>query len=144
VDKFPALFIRLFKTMPASFHNWRFILALPVLTLLMGCVPMRAHMPTTATPPPTVTTTKVEVVNAVATVSASDTLEVIISGEDDLSGSYKVNDAGDIALPLLPVPLHVAGQTIPAVNQAIIDAYKDGYLVDPKVSVTLYVKAGGQ
>ena len=133
--------------MPAFFHNLRFMLALPVLTLLAGCVPVRAHVPTTAAAaPPSVvtTTTKIEVVNASTGVSVNDTLDVLVSGEDDLSGSYKVSDTGDITLPLLPAPLHVVGQTIPAVTQAITDAYKDGYLIDPKVSVTLYVKAGNQ
>jgi len=141
VDKFSALFIRLFKTMSVFFHKLRFVLALPVLTLL-GCVPMHAHK--SAGSEVSSGAAKVEVVNAAVTPGVNDTLEVVISGEDDLSGSYKVSEAGDITLPLLPAPLHVAGLPLPIVTQAIIDAYKDGYLVDPKVNVTLYVKAGGQ
>lgn len=128
--------------MSVFFHNLRFVLALSGLTLLMGCVPIRAHAP--AGSGVSSGATKVEVVNAAVTPGVNDTLEVTVSGEDDLSGSYKVSEAGDITLPLLPAPLHVAGQPLPVVTQAIIDAYKDGYLVDPKVNVTLYVKAGGQ
>jgi protein involved in polysaccharide export with SLBB domain len=67
---------------------------------------------------------------------AGDVLKVTVYGEPDLSGEFIIGPDGKIALPLIgAVP--VAGQTLEMIPLTIAAAYRDGYLVDPKVSVEL-------
>lgn len=67
---------------------------------------------------------------------SNDVLKVTVYDEPDLSGEYIVGPDGKIALPLVGA-VHVAGQTLAMMPATIAAAYRDGYLVDPKVSVEL-------
>lgn len=64
-----------------------------------------------------------------------DYIRVDIKDEAELSGSFPVNADGKVALPLLS-PLQGAGLTLLEFKDAVTAAYRDGYLVDPKVSVS--------
>lgn len=70
------------------------------------------------------------------TASGGDILKVTIYNEPDLSGEFRVGPDGKIALPLVGA-VYVAGQTLAMIPATIADVYRDGYLVDPKVSVEL-------
>ena len=70
-----------------------------------------------------------------AQVEAGDLLDIVIFDTPDLSGRFRVNQKGDILLPLTG-SLHVAGLTIAEITGAVITRYKDGQiLVDPQVTV---------
>lgn len=70
---------------------------------------------------------------------AGDILNVVIEGQDDLSGRYTVGPDGNITMPLAG-KIAVAGQPNSALAGVIGDAYRAGYLVDPKVSVEVQSK----
>lgn len=63
-----------------------------------------------------------------------DVLTVRVAGEADLTGDYSVNDKAAIVLPLVG-SVSVNGRTLADVQQAVTDAYRDGYLVNPVISV---------
>jgi polysaccharide export outer membrane protein len=63
-----------------------------------------------------------------------DVLGIIVYGETDLSGSYKIGPGGMISVPLIgEVP--VGGLTPRAAEELIASKFADGYLVDPSVSI---------
>lgn len=63
-----------------------------------------------------------------------DKVRVTVFGEADLSGEMEVNSAGAVSLPLIG-EVHAAGLTLREFESRVQKALKDGYLVDPKVSV---------
>ena len=63
-----------------------------------------------------------------------DKVRVIVFGEEDLSGEFVVDDAGQISLPLVgQVP--AANTTTRELELAVANKLKEGYLRDPRVSV---------
>lgn len=71
-------------------------------------------------------------------LSAEDVLEIVVYGEKDLSGSYRIGPEGSIAMPLIgAVP--VAGLSPRDAENVIEQKLADGYLVEP--SVTIQVKS---
>ncbi len=65
-----------------------------------------------------------------------DVIEVRIYGEDDLTCKAKLNENGEVVLPLLP-QLKVGGSTVQQANERIRDAYKRDYLINPVASVSI-------
>ena len=65
-----------------------------------------------------------------------DVIEVRIYGEDDLTTKAKLNENGEVVLPLLP-PLKVGGKTVQQANESIRDAYKQDYLINPVAGVSI-------
>jgi polysaccharide biosynthesis/export protein len=69
------------------------------------------------------------------TLGIGDQIRVITVGGDQLTGDFRVNDAGDIAMPLLGT-VHAAGQTTAALEQRIAKGLTDSELFrDPSVAV---------
>ncbi|OFW84100.1 MAG: hypothetical protein A2018_04440 [Alphaproteobacteria bacterium GWF2_58_20] len=66
-------------------------------------------------------------------LGAGDVLKITIFNEADLSGEFKVDGIGKIALPLVGNIL-VGGKTLRQIETAIAAVYADGYLVDPSVN----------
>ena len=66
--------------------------------------------------------------------SAGDTIEIVVQGENDLSGSYYIDKKGKIDLPLIGF-LHVSGKTGHEIKNAITKSLKDGFIKNPVVSV---------
>lgn len=66
-------------------------------------------------------------------LGAGDVLKITVFNESDLSGEFKVDGTGMIALPLAG-NIAVGGKTLREVETAIETFYADGYLVDPNVS----------
>jgi len=106
-------------------------LFLIVITLLGTCAVAQAQVPDAS---------------AVAPVTASvspgyeyrlgsgDKIRLIIFGEPDLSGEFTISGDGLVALPLIrEVP--AAGLTASELQVKVENAFKEGYLKDPRVSI---------
>lgn len=67
-------------------------------------------------------------------LGSGDKVRVTVYGEDDLSGEYAVDGNGYISLPLIG-DVRAAGLSAPALQMAIANAYGNGYVNEPRVSV---------
>src|SRR5690242_33762 len=87
------------------------------------------------------------------TLDAGDVVRITVFGDDSLTKTYKVDDSGAIAFPLVgPVP--VRGLTTAQAAAAIAAALANGFMRDPNVSAEIdtyrpffiqgAVKNGGQ
>ncbi len=102
----------------------RVTFALPALLLLAaGCTP-GANL--AALPPYT---------NDAYTLGAGDQIRIITFGEDQLTGDFRVDDRGNIALPLLG-SVHAAGLTPEGLDTQITGELKRRSLLrDPSIAV---------
>jgi len=121
----------------SKFFHCRTWLLTAGLLALYGCQPQTgspsASASVTGAP---VSSSPLRILGGAYRASANDVLKVTIYGEPDLSGEYSVGPDGKIALPLAgAVP--VAGQSLEQLPETIAAVYRDGYLIDPKVSVEL-------
>lgn len=69
-------------------------------------------------------------------IGPADVLSVRVYDEPELSGALEVSDACMVPLPLVG-RIEVCGLTTAQVEQRIVDAYGDGYLVHPTVAVNV-------
>lgn len=67
-------------------------------------------------------------------LDSGDELRVIVFGQEQLSGTYRVDDAGAISMPLLP-PVGVRGLTALETKASIEQALSQTLLRNPNVSV---------
>lgn len=67
-------------------------------------------------------------------LGTGDKLKVTVYGEEDLSGEFLVDSAGQVQLPLVG-QVKAAGLSIHEFVAEVTTALKNGYLKDPKVSV---------
>jgi len=67
-------------------------------------------------------------------LGADDKVRVMIYGEDSLSGEFAVSGTGMLSLPLIG-EIKAVGLNTTALQRDIEQAYRNGYLKDPKVSV---------
>lgn len=67
-------------------------------------------------------------------LGANDVVRVTVFGEPDLSGEFKLDGGGLVALPLIGSQV-LGGSSLRAAEERIAAALKDGYLVDPKVTL---------
>lgn len=73
---------------------------------------------------------------AVYHLGADDEIKIIIFGEDDLSGDYKVSGDGSVSMPLIgEVPVN--GLSLAETEDLIEAKLADGYLLEPSVSVAV-------
>ena len=70
------------------------------------------------------------------TLDAGDVLRVSVYGDDSLSKTYKVDDAGTLAFPLVGT-IKVRGLTTPQAAAAIAAALANGFMRNPNVSVEI-------
>ena len=68
-------------------------------------------------------------------LKAGDVIRIDVKDEPDLSGSFPISPDGNINLPLIGAR-PAAAMTLIDLKNAITAAYKDGYLVDPKISLS--------
>ncbi len=69
------------------------------------------------------------------TLGPGDQVRIITFGEENLTGEFRVNDSGNIALPLVGA-VHAAGLTSGGLEAAVADALRRGNLVrHPSVAV---------
>ena len=68
-------------------------------------------------------------------LGAGDQVRVIVFGQDQITGQFRVNDAGSIAVPLIGL-VHAAGLTTAQLQEAIAANLKRAEIVrEPNVSV---------
>lgn len=67
-------------------------------------------------------------------VGAGDQLQIRVAGQEELTGEYRVNSAGEISMPLLKT-VEVAGLTAPEIERRIEARLKQGFLRNPNVSI---------
>ncbi len=67
-------------------------------------------------------------------VGAGDKLRIVVMGQKDLTGTYTVDPAGNISMPLIGATA-VAGKTLREIEDLITDRLRKGYLRNPAVSV---------
>lgn len=68
------------------------------------------------------------------TLGPGDQLRVTVFGHEDLSGVFSVTGRGVVSMPLIG-EVTAGSRTVSALENAIVDALKPDYLVNPKVSV---------
>ena len=66
--------------------------------------------------------------------STGEKIHITVLNEDDLTNSYKIDDAGMILMPLLG-KVHVAGLRTSKIEMFLTQYLKDGYIVNPVISV---------
>jgi len=69
-------------------------------------------------------------------VGSGDVVQIQVYGEADLSGSFPVDAAGSVVLPLVG-GVKVGGLTAECISVRLTEALADGYLRDPDVTVSL-------
>jgi len=67
-------------------------------------------------------------------LGSGDKLRVIVFGESDLSGEFDVAGSGKVALPLIG-QVRASGLTLTQFEDEVENAFKQGYLTNPRVSV---------
>ena len=68
-------------------------------------------------------------------VAPGDLIDIVVFETPELSGRFRVNAKGDILLPLTGT-LHVAGETVEEITDAVTKRYKDEQiLLNPQVTV---------
>jgi protein involved in polysaccharide export with SLBB domain len=74
------------------------------------------------------------VVLLAAAYPAGDEIAMVVYGEKELSGSYKVGAGGTIAVPLIG-EVNVGGLHLRAAEELVAAKLADGYLVEPSVTM---------
>ncbi len=67
-------------------------------------------------------------------LDSGDRLEIKVYGQDDLAGEFRVDGSGNISFPLIG-EVSAKGLSLRELEQRLIERLKDGYLVDPRVSM---------
>lgn len=67
-------------------------------------------------------------------LSVGDKLKINVFNEEDLSGEYEIDREGNVTMPLIE-SVEARGKTVSEIEKEIVKRYKDGYLVNPDISV---------
>jgi polysaccharide export outer membrane protein len=67
-------------------------------------------------------------------LGAGDKLEVVVFGQEDLSGQFEVDGTGMISLPLIG-GVRVGGRSVGEAEALVVQALKPDYLKNPRVSL---------
>ena len=68
------------------------------------------------------------------TLGTGDRLRITVFGHEDLSGEFTVSETGTASLPLAG-SLGLGGLTVRQAEQAVADALKPDYLLNPRVGI---------
>ncbi len=82
------------------------------------------------------TTTYAVETRQIYTLAYGDVVRVSVYGDDAVSGSYKVDDAGTLSLPLVG-PIYVLGRTTSQASASIAAALANGFVRSPDVAVEI-------
>src|ERR1051326_5597244 len=69
-------------------------------------------------------------------IGVGDVLEIKVFGESEFTGLFKVGNEGNIEYPYIR-KIKAQGKTRDEITQEITTKLKDGYLIDPQVSVDI-------
>ncbi len=73
-------------------------------------------------------------VNEAYKLGSGDQIKITVFKQEELSGEYTINGAGQIALPLIG-DVNTKDLTVKQVEEAIADKLKPDYLLNPRVNV---------
>lgn len=102
----------------------RILILMAVLSVVASCAP-GSSLPTM---PPTEA--------GPYRLGPGDQVRIIVFGQQEMTGDYRVGDSGSISLPLLGV-VEADGKTIKELETSIEKSLAQGYVVDPSVSVEI-------
>lgn len=68
------------------------------------------------------------------TLDSGDRLRVVVFRHEDLSGEFEVDGTGTFSMPLIG-NVEAAGLTTRQLEERIAEGFRNGYLVDPQVSI---------
>lgn len=113
-----------------------FVLGALAPVVLAGCSDDRpvTTLPSGGAAPAGADPAAVAMPTAVYTLGSGDRVKVVTFRHDDLSGEFQLDGNGNFALPLVG-EINASGSTARELEQRIIAKLKDGFLVDPQVSV---------
>lgn len=68
------------------------------------------------------------------TLDSGDRIRIVVFRHEDLSGEFEIDGGGNFAMPLIG-EVSAAGLTTRQLEDRIATKLKDGYLVDPQISI---------
>ncbi|MDA0967544.1 MAG: polysaccharide export protein [Proteobacteria bacterium] len=74
--------------------------------------------------------------NLIYKLGSGDKLKITFFDEDDLSGEFEVDGSGTLSLPLIG-NIDVLGLSLREVEKILISKFKEGYLVNPRISIEI-------
>lgn len=109
--------------------------------LVMGMLSLLFLSACSGGPPPLESTdafhsTEARPLKEIYQLGTGDELRIIVFGEEDLSGTFTVDDAGVISMPLIG-EVEAAGETLHALAASVTARLQNGYLMDPRVSAQI-------
>ena len=102
------------------------------LITLAGCANAPATSPSAVSAPPAMPAAP----RSNYEIAPGDVLNIIIYGQDDLSGEYIVDAEGNISMPLVD-QVSVLGMSTSSLEDRLIDMLQPDYLRNPDVSIKL-------
>ena len=122
-----------------AFRAASMVLALFLLVGLSACGgggpgPAELPLPTPTQTSDGTSTAPVQLDTPVYTMAGGDRLRVVVFRHEDLSGEFELDGSGNFSMPLVG-EVQAYGLTSREVELAVEDLLKDGYLVDPQVSI---------
>lgn len=78
--------------------------------------------------------TTASIANEEYRLGIGDKVRILVFGEEDLSGEFTIDNRGSVDLPLIG-EAPAAGKTIRQLEQEVVARFKQGYLLDPRVSI---------
>jgi protein involved in polysaccharide export with SLBB domain len=116
--------------MTSKMGRWaRYAAALAIVFLLGGCY--TDFGPVVVAPVPAGPATTVSTL-----IQPGDQINMIVYGEANLTGLYIVNPSGTLSLPLIGT-IRAAGRTRTEVERDITNRYNQGYLQEPKITISV-------
>ena len=116
------------------FSQLRRTLAGLALTAVTLCGASAAAQAQVAEAPAAVPLTPTASVGYEYKLGSGDKIRLIIFGEPDLSGEFTISGDGVVALPLIR-EVKATGLTASQLQMKVENAFKEGYLKDPRVSI---------
>ncbi|MEK0083624.1 polysaccharide biosynthesis/export family protein [Benzoatithermus flavus] len=87
-----------------------------------------------ASPSPAAAAAAAQELSSAYRLGSGDKIRLVVFRHEDLSGEFTLDGAGNFAMPLIG-EVQAYNLTTRELEQKIADKLKDGYLVDPQVSV---------
>lgn len=109
-------------------------LALGLLVLLVACGGSPPPAQVVGTAPSGAAGGPAPISTPPYTLASGDKIKVVVFRHEDLSGEFTLDGAGNFAMPLVG-EIQAYGLTTRELEERIKAKLKDGYLVDPQVSV---------
>ena len=117
---------------------WRSLTGWATLACLMialvGCTGGSSGPAAPVPTPPVANAVTPDEVAATYKLGSGDRIKIAVFRHDDLSGEFSLDGAGNFAMPLIG-GVQAAGLTTGELEKVLENKLKDGYLVDPQVSI---------